>query len=92
MRLLGASQTSRTQYIVNTFDCQTTVMSLLERFYDPVAAVVDRGENNGSDQIEIVIGDKPPTLDDSNGVVLVDGIDIRTMDVKYLRSQIALVG
>ena len=67
-------------------------MSLLERFYDPVAAVVDRGENNGSDQIEIVIGDKPPTLDDSNGVVLVDGIDIRTMDVKYLRSQIALVG
>lgn len=67
-------------------------MSLLERFYDPVAAVVDRGENNGSDQIEIVIGDKPPNLDDSNGVVLVDGIDIRTMDVKYLRSQIALVG
>merc|ERR1719222_1785698 len=67
-------------------------MSLLERFYDPVAAVVDRGDNNGSDQIEIVIGDKPPTLDDSNGVVLVDGIDIRTMDVKYLRSQIALVG
>ena len=66
-------------------------MSLLERFYDPVAAVVDRGENNGAD-LEIVIGDKPPTLDDSNGVVLVDGIDIRTMDVKYLRSQIALVG
>merc|ERR1712071_155668 len=27
-----------------------------------------------------------------NGVVLVDGIDIRTMDVKYLRSTIALVG
>ena len=63
-------------------------MALLERFYDPVAAVVDHGEK-GDERIEIVIDGK---LNDSNGVVLVDGIDIRKMDVKYLRSTIALVG
>ncbi len=66
-------------------------MALLERFYDPVAAVVDRGEKE-NERIEIVIDGKPPKLDDANGVILVDGIDIRTMDVKYLRSLIALVG
>eukprot|EP01083_Nonionella_stella_P293756 998988_1 len=67
-------------------------MALLERFYDPVAAVVDRGEADEGERIEIVIGDKSPQLDDPNGVVLVDGVDIRTMDVKYLRHTIALVG
>ena len=68
---------------------KSTVMALLERFYDPVAAVVDRGEKDGEEKIEIVVDDK---FDDSNGAVLVDGVDIRAMDVKYLRSTIALVG
>jgi len=71
---------------------KSTVMALLERFYDPVAAVVDRGVKDEDERIEIVIDGKPPKLDDSNGVVLVDGIDIRTMDVKFLRNTIALVG
>lgn len=72
-----------------------TVMALLERFYDPVAAAVDRGK----DGIEIVIGDsmhstssRSSKLGTSNGVVLVDGMDIRAMDVMYLRSEIGLVG
>jgi len=70
---------------------KSTVMALLERFYDPVAAVIDRGEKEEDEMIEIVIGDKTPELDDSNGVVLVDGIDIRKMDVMYLRNEIGLV-
>merc|ERR1711933_81703 len=36
--------------------------------------------------------DGDPKLDDPNGVILVDGIDIRTMDVMYLRDSIGLVG
>ena len=67
-------------------------MSLLERFYDPVAAVIDcGGEKKDGVDVEIVIGDQTK-LDDSNGVVLVDGVDIRTMDVMYLRQAIGLVG
>ena len=68
---------------------KSTVMALLERFYDPVAAVVDRGDKGDDERIEIVIDGK---LSDSNGVVMVDGVDIRKMDVKYLRNSIALVG
>ena len=64
-------------------------MALLERFYDPVAAVVDRGQKGGDERVETVIDGN---LDDSNGVVLVDGVDIRKMDVKYLRKAVALVG
>jgi ATP-binding cassette subfamily B (MDR/TAP) protein 1 len=64
-------------------------MALLERFYDPVAAIVDRGTQGHKDQLEIVVNDK---LDNSNGVIYVDGVDIREMDVKYLRNTIALVG
>ena len=64
-------------------------MALLERFYDPVAAAVDRGDKGEEERIEIVIDGK---LNDSNGVVLVDGVDIRKMDVKYLRNAVALVG
>jgi len=64
-------------------------MALLERFYDPVAAVVDRG----NEELEIVVEDTTSSrLDKSNGVVYVDGIDIRKMDVMYLRSEIGLVG
>jgi len=70
---------------------KSTVMALLERFYDPVAAVIDRGEKDKDKLTEVkIIGD--PKLDDSNGVILVDGIDIRTMDVMYLRESIGLVG
>ena len=65
-------------------------MALLERFYDPIAAVVDRGDQGENEQVEIVIDGKVD--DDSNGIVFVDGIDIRKMDVKYLRHSIALVG
>ena len=64
-------------------------MALLERFYDPVAAVVDRGEMGKDESIEISTHSK---LDDSNGVVLVDGVDVRRMDVKYLRNAVSLVG
>ena len=68
---------------------KSTVMALLERFYDPVAAVVDHGDKGDDERIEIVIDGK---LSDTNGIVLVDGVDIRKMDVKYLRNSIALVG
>jgi ATP-binding cassette subfamily B (MDR/TAP) protein 1 len=64
-------------------------MALLERFYDPVAAVVDRGQKGEDERVETVIDGN---LNDSNGVVLVDGVDIRKMDVKYLRKAVALVG
>jgi ATP-binding cassette subfamily B (MDR/TAP) protein 1 len=68
---------------------KSTVMALLQRFYDPVAAVADRGEN----EVEVIIGDTTSSKKgNSNGVVLVDGIDIRTMDVMYLRNEIGVVG
>jgi len=69
---------------------KSTVMALLERFYDPVAAIVDSGKKTEDEKIEVVID--PPKLDDSNGVVYVDGTDIRAMDVMYLRQSIGLVG
>lgn len=47
---------------------KTTVMALLERFYDPIAAVVDRGDKGEDGQVEIVIDGE---MDDSNGIVLV---------------------
>jgi ATP-binding cassette subfamily B (MDR/TAP) protein 1 len=72
---------------------KSTVMALLERFYDPVAAVVDNG------QLEIVVdgsmhstSSRSSKLGTSNGVVMVDGVDIRKLDVMYLRSEIGLVG
>jgi ATP-binding cassette subfamily B (MDR/TAP) protein 1 len=72
---------------------KSTVMALLERFYDPVAAVVDNGE------LEIVIdgsmhstSSRSSKLGTSNGIVMVDGVDIRKLDVMYLRSEIGLVG
>jgi len=75
---------------------KSTVMALLERFYDPVAAVVDKGDlvADGT-PTEIEITCEPTaytTFDNSNGVVLVDGVDIRTIDPMYLRKNIGMVG
>jgi ABC-type multidrug transport system fused ATPase/permease subunit len=107
---------------------KSTVMSLLERFYDPTAATIDIG---GEELVDIVVdtgkADKKAkakaakaiedsthfdvatesaifdvddkinskntkTRNDDNGTILLDGVDIRDIDVRYLRSIIGIVG
>jgi len=109
---------------------KTTVMSLLERFYDPTAAAVDTGEidpvdivvdtgkgkkkgkskaaNSAEESIHFDVATESAIFDvddnddknnttvstknDDNGVILLDGVDIRDIDVRYLRSIIGMVG
>jgi len=100
---------------------KTTVMSLLERFYDPTAATIDIGDGEIIDVVVDTGKDKKKTAEDSihfdlatesaifdvdgndekkdashknddNGTILLDGVDIRDIDVRYLRSIIGMVG
>jgi len=100
---------------------KSTVMSLLERFYDPTAATIDIGDEEFVDIVvdtkkamaiedsthfdvatESAIFDvddnndsnntKTSNNNDDNGTILLDGVDIRDIDVRYLRSIIGMVG
>ena len=103
-------------------------MALLERFYDPATAVVDRGlpglddaasdtktatdaqsakvsEKRAAKELQDVVvsaksGDGAAAnkakrireAAEAHGSVLIDGVDVRTMDVQFLRSLIGMVG
>jgi ATP-binding cassette subfamily B (MDR/TAP) protein 1 len=76
---------------------KTTVFALLERFYDPASAVLD-GVTTAWPDVKVESGDA--NKDEAqrieaeaaeHGSVLVDGVDVRTLDVKYLRSLIGMV-
>ena len=75
---------------------KSTVIQLLERFYDPerldkrksisgIDVVVDTVVNDVAQDVSAT--DVP-----SGGRILIDGRDIRQLDVKWLRSQVGLVG
>mmetsp|Transcript_24355 Transcript_24355/g.55574 ORF Transcript_24355/g.55574 Transcript_24355/m.55574 type:complete len:1263 (-) Transcript_24355:754-4542(-) len=71
---------------------KSTVMALLERFYDPMAAIVDRGIL-GEDTVEVLV-EGPDAIANAaaaNGSIFLDGVDIRKIDVLHLRQNIALV-
>lgn len=68
---------------------KSTVMALLERFYDPKAAIVDAGVTEGP---EVVVDGGVKAVAEENGTILLDGVDVRTLDVKFLRSLVGMVG
>ena len=71
---------------------KSTIMALLERFYDPKAASLDLGDADASKEGPDVVVDSIKAEAEANGSILLDGVDIRTLDVKFLRSQISMVG
>jgi ATP-binding cassette subfamily B (MDR/TAP) protein 1 len=76
---------------------KSTVMALLERFYDPAAAVADQGDMGDDDKpsVKVESADEERNFEkeaQEHGTILLDGVDIRTLDVKYLRSLVGMVG
>jgi ATP-binding cassette subfamily B (MDR/TAP) protein 1 len=80
---------------------KSTVIQLMERFYDPAMRgggdagasgasieVVVPGNGGGDDNKKVEEGSTVP----AGGRILLDGRDMRDLDVKWLRSQVGLVG
>merc|ERR1711871_53435 len=71
---------------------KSTIISLLERFYDPQARV-----DSSDDKVEVLVDEDEEdngSFDNasSSGSIFLDGRDLKSLDVKWLRSQCALVG
>jgi ATP-binding cassette subfamily B (MDR/TAP) protein 1 len=77
---------------------KSTAVQLIERFYDPVIRLAGTGKTAGggvptaADAAElqlrkILVGGKDPAA----GAVLLDGVDLRDLDVMWLRRQIGIV-
>jgi ATP-binding cassette subfamily B (MDR/TAP) protein 1 len=79
---------------------KSTVISLLERFYDPQARVESGDADVGTIEISVENGDdagasasaSTSTSTSSAGAIFLDGRDLKSIDVKWLREQVALVG
>jgi len=74
---------------------KSTVIQLLERFYDPER----HDKRKSTSGIDIIVDNENKSAEDvskthvpSGGRVLIDGRDLRHLDVKWLRSQVGLVG
>jgi len=69
---------------------KSTVMQLLERFYDvcPPAPKVEIADGEGAAEAQKSQGSKT----DDAGHVYLDGIDIRDLNVRWMRDQIGMVG
>ena len=67
---------------------KSTVVQLVERFYDPVVqSAVAAGEKKDKELLKILVDGKNPEA----GTVTLDGVDIRDLDVMWLRRQIGIV-
>jgi len=66
---------------------KSTVVQLLQRFYDPISY---KEGVDGDDLVEIVVDDGE--MKDNEGIVKIDGGDIRKQDIRWLRSNIGYVG
>jgi len=78
---------------------KSTVVQLLERFYDPLLPTTDNVSGEKEEKIkinltDIEMGDTGLGLDeDTNcGVVKLDGKDLRALDARWVRQNMALVG
>ena len=69
---------------------KSTVVQLLERFYDPISYEEKADIARGDDPTEVVVDDESPNT--HNGVVKIDDKDIRDQDIRWLRSNIGYVG
>ena len=69
---------------------KSTVVQLLERFYDPVSYNEKPKGENGEEVPEVVVDDG--RLKNDNGVVMIDHVDMREQDIRWLRSNIGYVG
>jgi len=66
---------------------KSTVIQLLERFYDPVS--YEEEEVDGKLKIVVHNGE---SQDDSNGIVKIEGKDMRESDCRLIRKKMGLVG
>ena len=66
---------------------KSTVVHLLERFYDPVSY---KEGVDGDELVQVVVDDGK--LKTGDGIVQIDDKDIRSMDTRWLRSNMGYVG
>ena len=69
---------------------KSTVVQLLERFYDPISYDEKTNITTDEDPVEVVVDDESPKA--YNGVVKIDYKDMREQDIRWLRSNIGYVG
>ena len=66
---------------------KSTVVQLLERYYDPVSY---KEGVDGDGLVEVVVDDGK--LKTNDGIVMLDNKDIRSQDIRWLRSNMGYVG
>ncbi len=82
---------------------KSTIIQLMERFYDPLRRVRNTNEDGttttsiAEDAVDVVIlnhenPNNPKKVTSTHGRILIDGRDIKYLDVKWLRQNVGLVG
>eukprot|EP00546_Thalassionema_frauenfeldii_P014009 CAMPEP_0178930166 /NCGR_PEP_ID=MMETSP0786-20121207/21060_1 /TAXON_ID=186022 /ORGANISM="Thalassionema frauenfeldii, Strain CCMP 1798" /LENGTH=1444 /DNA_ID=CAMNT_0020606615 /DNA_START=119 /DNA_END=4453 /DNA_ORIENTATION=+ len=93
----------KTMALVGSSGCgKSTIVQLLERFYDPISFDLSAGENGDTAKPDNIYanvskeGDIEIGVDDmeveNNGQVQLDGVDMRTLDLRWVRKNMGLVG
>lgn len=76
---------------------KSSVVQLLERFYDPIryeeVTKMDRSDKNNDDDNNMdTVVKEMVAVADGNGTVNIDGEDMKTLDCRWVRSNVGLVG
>ena len=71
---------------------KSTVIQLVERFYDPIRRTKDGSQQKAIDIVELKEGKSQKEGPSTHGRILLDGRDLKDLDLKWLRSNIGLVG
>mmetsp|Transcript_6219 Transcript_6219/g.9143 ORF Transcript_6219/g.9143 Transcript_6219/m.9143 type:complete len:1448 (-) Transcript_6219:149-4492(-) len=92
----------KTVALVGSSGCgKSTIVQLLERFYDPTAAEVDASEEvDGGFKLNFIGSDLEQgaemygskTINSNSGEVQLDEKDLRSLDVRWVRKHVGLVG